>query len=240
MFCPKCKYTTFDHFNSCPKCGYEWEDIRKELSLDWLVEIESSEVEKIGIEEERFPQISPEGEGEKEEGIVNGILSPPKEEPPVIEEVEVSLEGPIFEEETTEGRIASSEQGNGGEEDKIEQFYEGEAIKEEINKTEKEEEDAGLVQEDIGGEISIDLLFQASGVEPKQALSSTETEAKKEKASSKEEVWDIEFTDLEIEDLTVEDSSKDVQEKNSSETSEKKKEKEPEIEVLDIVFDEDK
>ncbi len=37
MFCPKCRYTSFDHLKKCPKCGYDWSDVRKTLNLDWLV-----------------------------------------------------------------------------------------------------------------------------------------------------------------------------------------------------------
>lgn len=37
MFCPKCKYTSFDHLKKCPKCGYDWSVIRQALNLDWIV-----------------------------------------------------------------------------------------------------------------------------------------------------------------------------------------------------------
>lgn len=38
MFCPKCKYTTFDYFKACPKCNFNWEDIKKDLYIDWIIE----------------------------------------------------------------------------------------------------------------------------------------------------------------------------------------------------------
>jgi len=37
MYCPKCKYTSFDHLDQCPKCGRDWASERKALNLDWLV-----------------------------------------------------------------------------------------------------------------------------------------------------------------------------------------------------------
>ena len=36
MYCVKCKYTSFDHLENCPKCGYDWMETRKNLNLDWL------------------------------------------------------------------------------------------------------------------------------------------------------------------------------------------------------------
>jgi hypothetical protein len=41
MFCPKCKYTSFDYLKKCPKCGQDWTLIRQHLNLDWLVPPES-------------------------------------------------------------------------------------------------------------------------------------------------------------------------------------------------------
>lgn len=36
MYCKKCKYYAHDHISTCPKCGANWEDTRKELHLNWL------------------------------------------------------------------------------------------------------------------------------------------------------------------------------------------------------------
>ncbi len=36
MYCKKCKYHAFDHVNTCPKCGADWEETRKALYLNWL------------------------------------------------------------------------------------------------------------------------------------------------------------------------------------------------------------
>ncbi|GEM_PF-2739737 len=36
MYCLKCKYTSFDHFEMCPKCGSNWEETKKALNLDWV------------------------------------------------------------------------------------------------------------------------------------------------------------------------------------------------------------
>jgi len=36
MYCKKCKYHAFDHVGTCPKCGFDWEETRKALYLNWL------------------------------------------------------------------------------------------------------------------------------------------------------------------------------------------------------------
>ncbi|SDB32512.1 hypothetical protein SAMN05660653_01541 [Desulfonatronum thiosulfatophilum] len=36
MYCPKCKYTSFDHLSTCPNCRYDWQQIRSTLNLTWL------------------------------------------------------------------------------------------------------------------------------------------------------------------------------------------------------------
>lgn len=36
MYCKKCKFHSFDHVSTCPKCGADWEESRKSLYLNWL------------------------------------------------------------------------------------------------------------------------------------------------------------------------------------------------------------
>jgi hypothetical protein len=36
MYCKKCKFHSFDHVGTCPKCGADWEETRKSLYLNWL------------------------------------------------------------------------------------------------------------------------------------------------------------------------------------------------------------
>jgi hypothetical protein len=36
MYCKKCKFHSFDHVSTCPKCGADWEESRKSLYLTWL------------------------------------------------------------------------------------------------------------------------------------------------------------------------------------------------------------
>ena len=50
MFCPKCKYTTFDFYKKCPKCNYDWDHIRQDLNLEWMLEPDVIE-EDISIPE---------------------------------------------------------------------------------------------------------------------------------------------------------------------------------------------
>lgn len=36
MYCKKCKFHSFDHVSTCPKCGADWEESRKSLYLNWI------------------------------------------------------------------------------------------------------------------------------------------------------------------------------------------------------------
>lgn len=36
MYCKKCKFHASDSVSTCPKCGANWEETRKALSLNWL------------------------------------------------------------------------------------------------------------------------------------------------------------------------------------------------------------
>ncbi len=36
MYCTKCKYTSFDSLESCPKCNTSWEEDRKFFNLTWI------------------------------------------------------------------------------------------------------------------------------------------------------------------------------------------------------------
>ncbi|WP_045216276.1 hypothetical protein [Desulfonatronovibrio magnus] len=42
MYCPKCKYTSFDYYASCPKCGRDWTSEKKQLGLEWIKEGQGS------------------------------------------------------------------------------------------------------------------------------------------------------------------------------------------------------
>ncbi|MGX9366402.1 hypothetical protein ACTVJH_10215 [Desulfoplanes sp. PS50] len=38
MYCKQCGFHSFDHLQSCPKCGQNWETTRKILGLQWIEE----------------------------------------------------------------------------------------------------------------------------------------------------------------------------------------------------------
>jgi hypothetical protein len=38
MYCKQCGFHSFDHLQSCPKCGQNWETTRKVLGLQWIEE----------------------------------------------------------------------------------------------------------------------------------------------------------------------------------------------------------
>jgi hypothetical protein len=42
MYCKKCKFHSFDHVSACPKCGADWEDVRKALYLNWIASNEAN------------------------------------------------------------------------------------------------------------------------------------------------------------------------------------------------------
>lgn len=62
MFCPQCKYTSFDHLPKCPKCSYDWMEQRKQLNLGWLEEPEEPS------REEHSPSFELEDEGRASHG----------------------------------------------------------------------------------------------------------------------------------------------------------------------------
>lgn len=36
MYCSKCKYTSFDNLDKCPKCGEDWTELKKKINLEWV------------------------------------------------------------------------------------------------------------------------------------------------------------------------------------------------------------
>lgn len=76
MFCRKCRYTSFDHYETCPKCGYNWEEERKRLNLDWLGTMAShqfasskqdSGAEHHSLDNETGQALNRTGQGQKTE-----------------------------------------------------------------------------------------------------------------------------------------------------------------------------
>jgi hypothetical protein len=114
MFCPKCKFTTFDHLSKCPKCSYDWSDARKKLNLDWLLEpaahqgqSDQSHLQLVKSGQQAAQQTQEQGE------LFEGVLSEDDEQAPspVVEDEDndsdtIELE-PEPEEETV--RSASEE-----------------------------------------------------------------------------------------------------------------------------------
>ncbi len=244
MFCPKCKYTTFDHLNSCPRCGYKWNSVREELALEWLIELQEIEEDSIEISEDGVFSASQREEQREGEQLSSKFFSSPKERAPVIEEVEVPLEESLFTSnsmgEEVKGEDASIGKDSDVKENVTTEFFA--TTGEEVVKIEEEGrvEDSALAQEDGVGEISVDILLEGP---EKESLEEIKEEKREEVSSAREEVWDIEFTDLEIEDLTIESSKRETKEGTPSHRENDKKEtkrKDSDIEVLDIVFEEEK
>lgn len=57
MFCKKCKFTSFDQLESCPACGSSWQQIKRELNLDWLqgsypVQSQGYQAHALGLEQQ--------------------------------------------------------------------------------------------------------------------------------------------------------------------------------------------
>ncbi|MFO8031616.1 MAG: hypothetical protein R6U22_03645 [Desulfohalobiaceae bacterium] len=61
MFCNKCKFTSFDQLESCPACGSNWQQIKRELNLDWLqgsypVQSQGYQAHALGLEQQAEAQ----------------------------------------------------------------------------------------------------------------------------------------------------------------------------------------
>ncbi len=73
MFCPNCKYTTFDHYNVCPKCNFAWNDIKKALGIDWITEPHTTAYDiyknRDEVKEEDYFFAQPEKFVEQEQNI---------------------------------------------------------------------------------------------------------------------------------------------------------------------------
>ncbi|MGM0611638.1 MAG: hypothetical protein ACQES5_11220 [Thermodesulfobacteriota bacterium] len=61
MYCSKCKYTSFDHLDKCPKCGQNWSETKKALNLEWLGYNEKPWIDEaradFGFEKNDEPQL---------------------------------------------------------------------------------------------------------------------------------------------------------------------------------------
>jgi hypothetical protein len=116
MFCPKCKFTTFDHLPKCPKCSYDWSDARKKLNLDWLIEPagqqgqgDQSHLQLVKSGQQAAEQSQEQGE------LFEGVLSDGEEQSPspVVEEAEADTDAIELEpEEETPAQRRSSDAGD--------------------------------------------------------------------------------------------------------------------------------
>lgn len=58
MYCKKCKFHSFDHVSTCPKCGADWEESRKSLYLNWLSASGVNWLEKKTAQNETAPAMA--------------------------------------------------------------------------------------------------------------------------------------------------------------------------------------
>jgi len=186
MFCPKCKYTTFDYFEKCPKCNYNWSETKKQLGLDWILEPE--------IAQENDIQYTIEQPIEFNDSPINSETQTiPEIEPPSIE--------PSMDEKQEENLILK-EQSPPIQEQKMEEDEEIELDESFFIEVEKKKPN-NLTSEhiEVKDNDEIDILdFEEINVE-EEKLSKTQEKNQTQDTSkeNQEEVWDIEFEDLIIE-----------------------------------------
>ncbi len=95
MFCPKCKYTTFDFYKNCPKCNFDWDSIRKDLGLEWMMEPDIVKATELPEEEMEMEVDIPSPKEEIEEKIeveTTGDISIQEKE----EEIELKLDSSLM------------------------------------------------------------------------------------------------------------------------------------------------
>ena len=90
MYCKKCRFHSFDHVATCPKCGADWEETRKALYLNWIT---ATGVNWVA------PAIQPKTETVTAEGEASGdsaqdyidVISQAPHQAPQDEDLDVSL-----------------------------------------------------------------------------------------------------------------------------------------------------
>jgi len=186
MFCPKCKYTTFDYFEKCPKCNYNWSETKKQLGLDWILEPEIAQENDIQYTIEQPIEFND---------------SPINSETQTIPEIEPPTTEPSIEEKQEENLILK-EQSPPIQEQKMEEDEEIELDESFFIEVEKKKPN-NLTSEhiEVKDNDEIDILdFEEINVE-EEKLSKTQEKNQTQDTSkeNQEEVWDIEFEDLIIE-----------------------------------------
>ncbi len=179
MFCPKCKYTTFDYFKRCPRCDYDWSEIKKQLGLDWIAEQEV--VEQEVYEETMDNSKGDIGEPQKKQA--------PEIEPPVIDNKNNHEVG----DETTPQEPSSNIEKEIDEEIELDKdfFIEIEkGVEKEIVLQEKDD----LPTQEISAEV------EPISLDTKEEVGATKSPSENEQGKIEQDVWDIEFEDLVLED----------------------------------------
>ncbi|WP_456325164.1 hypothetical protein [Desulfonauticus submarinus] len=181
MYCAKCKYTTFDHFDNCPKCGKSWQEEKEKLGLGWLnfvlgnfSDLETQELEetKISPKEKKF-------EFENNEESAFSL----KQETPV--EKSKDEHAPLLEANITSDSNISNE----SEEMEIE--FSPENIFEEPSSKDTEEPIFNISQDEHDDEITSELLEDLS-LEEESCTLPEETEEGEEMEELLEDIDELE------------------------------------------------
>ncbi|WP_461834659.1 hypothetical protein [Desulfothermus sp.] len=171
MFCPKCKYTTFDFYKKCPKCNYDWDHIRQDLNLEWMLEPDVIE-EDISITETNDNEDSQEISGDV---LDKEIKFKDQEQDLDIdksdnykEDEELELDPTLFiqESDNFEQEIEDKQDTNA-----IEPVTNEEEVEELLDITEIQEHDEDIESHDKKEEVwdieFDDLIIEEENVEPK-------------------------------------------------------------------------
>ncbi len=149
MYCKSCKYTSFDHLQSCPRCGQDWSEVQKALNLDWLVEPapqpkgqdspylnpeefafqdqqETSTAAETGLDDSELEFASVDEAGQLQagqSGLIDFELEEDSERSSHVEEDEIMISEPEIDLEAETGLLDFSDQedqaGTAPEEDEI-------------------------------------------------------------------------------------------------------------------------
>ncbi len=197
MYCFKCKYTSFDHFSKCPKCGRDWSEDKKKINSDW-----------IGYNENPWLQAESNAfqfEQNQESPLISGFEE---------EDMEFSFEG-----EKSEEAAGSEEKGeeksvsDTPEDNLIDYFQEEDSDGEEPilefdTEDIKHEESNGKTEVDSGEEIDISELEWEE--EDLDSSAETNTEFEKHTSETGDESLDLEGSES-LEETEAASTQKDTE-----------------------------
>lgn len=91
MYCKKCRFHSFDHVSTCPKCGADWEEGRKALYLNWITASGVNWTAPAMPAKAETPPPTPESASQDSTEDYLDMISQPPAAAPKDEDLDVSL-----------------------------------------------------------------------------------------------------------------------------------------------------